>query len=420
MATTTLASHAFEPALSIAGLQVTVSDVHGHGLAAARSFRQGEVLLEASPAAVVLGAGTPRCHHCLCDATRRKLKRCTSCGHAMYCSAECQKAAWKAHHRHECKLLQHTKPHMPGVSMLLLARLLELAREDDEASEPPAAAAWASSIRAVRCLASNLDRVSPTRAQEFAAQAAMLGGLLSEAQPKRVAPPIELVTTLLATIACNGHTLSDDELQPLGLGLYPLGALANHDCNPSAAQSFRGPTLVMRALRPLAPGEAVTIGYVDLAMPGAARRRELLGGYAFNCACVRCADERADAAREAALARTAQALGAARAETLGAIDTGQWAHALHAARRAVALAESSLPPCTPSLGIEWLRLAKLLAHDGALDEACAAWRRARGVLAVTHGGDSALVGHLDVDLGACEGERRAAQAAAAAADCEES
>ena len=31
--------------------------------------------------------------------------------------------------------------------------------------------------------------------------------------------------------------VTDDELQPSGLGLYPLAALANHDCDPSAAQA---------------------------------------------------------------------------------------------------------------------------------------------------------------------------------------
>ena len=52
----------------------------------------------------------------------------------------------------------------------------------------------------------------------------------------------------------------------MGIGLYPLAALANHDCAPSAVQAF-GPRgdICFRALRPLAPGDAVTIGYVDLA-----------------------------------------------------------------------------------------------------------------------------------------------------------
>ena len=48
--------------------------------------------------------------------------------------------------------------------------------------------------------------------------------------------------------------MTDDELQPIGLGMYPLAALANHSCDPTAAQTFDGATLELRALRPLAAG----------------------------------------------------------------------------------------------------------------------------------------------------------------------
>ena len=39
------------------------------------------------------------------------------------------------------------------------------------------------------------------------------------------------------------------------------------DCPTHKVHYFEGTTLVLRALRPLDPGEAVTIGYVDLAQP---------------------------------------------------------------------------------------------------------------------------------------------------------
>ena len=52
--------------------------------------------------------------------------------------------------------------------------------------------------------------------------------------------------------------MTDDELQPIGLGMYPLAALANHSCDPTAAQTFDGATLELRALRPLAAGAPLT------------------------------------------------------------------------------------------------------------------------------------------------------------------
>ena len=380
-------------ALNQFGLQL--SRCHGRGIRVARRFEPGNVLLKARPVAAVVAPGVSRCHHCVCMSAQ--LKRCGHCGHARYCSAGCQKAAW-ASHRNECRVLQRTMPHVPGTSMLLLARLLDLAHADASANTVEAAA-WPSSIGATLCLSSHLDKLSPTRAQEFAAQAAMLRGLLAEAQPERPAPPPELATRLLATLACNGHTLSDDELQPLGLGLYPLAALTNHDCSPSAVHCFEGTTLVLRALRPLDPGEAVTIGYVDLAQPLVVRRRELANQYAFHCACERCVSEQSRAPHEARLLEHASAaFAAARSEVLAAIDAQQWAEALTAARSSAHLAPRLVPPGTAALGLEWLRLAKLLAHAGQIDEAMDAWQRARRVLAVTHGESAPLVRTLDADL----------------------
>ena len=62
----------------------------------------------------------------------------------------------------------------------------------------------------------------------------------------------------LGRIATNALAVTDDELQPIGLGMYPLAALANHSCDPTAAQTFDGATLELRALRPLAAGAPLT------------------------------------------------------------------------------------------------------------------------------------------------------------------
>ena len=46
------------------------------------------------------------------------------------------------------------------------------------------------------------------------------------------------VAQLLARMACNNHTICDEDLRPVGVGLYPLGALLNHSCTPNCMQSF--------------------------------------------------------------------------------------------------------------------------------------------------------------------------------------
>jgi len=98
------------------------------------------------------------------------------------------------------------------------------------------------------------------------------------------------------------------------------------------------------------------------------------------------------------LEQASAAFAAARSEVLAAIDAQQWTEALTAARISAHLATRLLPPGTAALGLEWLRLAKLLAHAGLIDEAVDAWQRARRVLAVTHGESAPLVRTLDADL----------------------
>lgn len=41
---------------------------------------------------------------------------------------------------------------------------------------------------------------------------------------------------------------SDDELQPVGVGIFPLGAMVNHDCRPNAVHAFKGTCMLFRCV----------------------------------------------------------------------------------------------------------------------------------------------------------------------------
>ena len=62
---------------------------------------------------------------------------------------------------------------------------------------------------------------------------------------------------------CNNHTICDEELRPIGIGIFPMAAMVNHSCDPSCAQGFVGQEICFRAVRPLEPGDEVTISYLD-------------------------------------------------------------------------------------------------------------------------------------------------------------
>eukprot|EP00878_Enallax_costatus_P011592 GHUV01012100.1.p2 GENE.GHUV01012100.1~~GHUV01012100.1.p2 ORF type:complete len:544 (+),score=225.45 GHUV01012100.1:895-2526(+) len=90
------------------------------------------------------------------------------------------------------------------------------------------------------------------------------------------------IAQLLARFACNNHTVCDEELRPIGVGIYPLGALINHSCQPNCVQSFEGPNIVFRSLSDLKAEQQITISYIELAATRQERRRQLLQQYFFD------------------------------------------------------------------------------------------------------------------------------------------
>ena len=91
-----------------------------------------------------------------------------------------------------------------------------------------------------------------------------------------------LVARLLAKISCNAHTVCDEELNAIGVGVYPAAAMVNHGDAPTAAQSFKGKKIVLRATRDLKRGDEVTMAYVELLATRQERRAALHAGYNFD------------------------------------------------------------------------------------------------------------------------------------------
>lgn len=425
----------WEAALAPQGLTLLRRDRVQRGVKTMRKFAPGEVVLRATAAAMTLTneSSTTHCHHCVRPSG--ELMRCSACGFARYSSAANQRAAW-ASHKHECAMLKRTRPRVPGPTVRMLIRLLNLIDNDDGHATPRApetAAAWAAGLGGVRSLHAHLESLPPSRASELQNQAAMLCGLQAEVYPSRAAPSVDLATSLLGVLSCNAHTICDDELQPIGLGLYPLAALTNHDCEPNCVQTFEAGALVLRAIRPISCHEEVTIAYVDvLAASPATRRAALAGGYHFQCACARCMRE---APHEARLHSLATRLTRAREATLAAIDGQRWDEALEASARCCQLCDDLLLPpdgsittnvtafaaggsgepasplpsaslaALPSVSIERVRHAKLLAHANRLSEAADEWARALVALRCSHGEGADLVRSVGDDLAGAQADR---------------
>ena len=70
--------------------------------------------------------------------------------------------------------------------------------------------------------------------------------------------------------------------QPVGVGLFPTGALINHSCTPNVMQSFQQQQVTFTALQPIAAGTEITISYIELAATRAERRHQLQDQYYFD------------------------------------------------------------------------------------------------------------------------------------------
>jgi len=80
-------------------------------------------------------------------------------------------------------------------------------------------------------------------------------------------------------------------MRPIGIGLYPIAALVNHSCVPNCVAIFSGSELRIRAIRPIKPGDEITISYTEIGDSTQERQKELLNHFYFKCNCVKCQDE---------------------------------------------------------------------------------------------------------------------------------
>lgn len=262
----------------------------GRLLQAAQHFSPGQQILSQSPYAMVL-YDDQQPH--VCDHTTRAapdLKRCGGCKLVWYASRDAQKAAWPGHKR-ECRALARIAPRVPPATVRLAARVLWRAESETQEGRESAAAAAAAgntgrlaggTFAEVQGLEHHWAQLGAERKTSFAQMAGLTRLYMYGEVDNGVGVPTKDIAQLLAAFACNNHTICNTELQPLGVGLYPTGAMVNHSCRPNAVQSFDGGAIVFRAVRPIKPGKEVTISYTDLKATRPERRAFLLQHYHFD------------------------------------------------------------------------------------------------------------------------------------------
>ncbi|KAJ7513608.1 hypothetical protein O6H91_23G006300 [Diphasiastrum complanatum] len=271
-----------QESLASLGLAVSISEEKGRCLIALRDFCRGQVILEQDPYVSVLDKESrgARCDSCFVQA--KSLKRCSACKHVWYCSSTCQKKEWKLH-QDECKAINEVKrrkDQTPTSSMQLMLRLMFKRKLQLDKVVIRSAM---DNHEIVELLPTHMADTSEERLVLYAQMANLVAWIAGAATVD-----IKEVTQLFCRFACNAHTICDEELRPLGMGLFPVVSIINHSCEPNTVLLFEGKRAVVRALEQINVGSELTLSYIELGTSTESRRKALREQYYFTCNCPRC------------------------------------------------------------------------------------------------------------------------------------
>ncbi|XP_035508322.1 histone-lysine N-methyltransferase SMYD3 [Morone saxatilis] len=425
-------------------LERFVSPGKGNGVRATAGIKRGELVYSAEPLAACVSNKVARdvCHHCF---TRREtLLRCSQCKMARYCNITCQKQAWSGHKR-ECKCLQSLRPRIPTDSVRLAARLIFAMLSPSKSSS--------EELYSLEEHESHLSSMSEQKKQGLSQLASMLELYLQQEVPdlaqemtSALPPSCREPLSLIAKVTCNCFTISDGELQEIGVGLYPSLSLLNHDCRPNCVMVFEGTKLQLRAVQDINPEEELTISYIETLSLTEDRQRQLEDQYHFTCHCQNCDSQDKDRLMLSGEKSTCRLLKEAlpRLEALKAESNWQalqesWSHLLSTVggkvpdenlyklkmtdmaldasihlgnwEKAVGYGEKTLPVYRqyypdphPAHGVQLMRVGKLQHYLEHIEDALDTFKEAYQIIKVTHGDDHPMTTELLMKMEECRAE----------------
>ncbi|XP_064270777.1 histone-lysine N-methyltransferase SMYD3 isoform X1 [Passer domesticus] len=437
-----------------AALERFLSPGKGSGLRSGRSVRPGELLYRDVPFAYVLSKQQlgSVCERCL--RRNENLHRCSQCKVAKYCGRSCQKEAW-LDHKQECKCLKSIEPNFPPDSVRLAGRIVfKLLRQSVCPSEK---------LYSFSDLQSNTERLSEEMKDGLRHLAQTLQLYLkTEIQDESQLPPaidfFQIFTKLLPwtleyspssvvpsgcsvmifllhqpLVTCNCFTISNGEMQDVGVGLYPSMSLLNHSCDPNCVIVFEGYQLLLHSVREIQIGEELTISYVESLMPTRERQKQLLRQYCFECDCPLCQNQEKDAEKlageEHAWKEVKDAVNEvrypkskeewrhvlARCQDLlsnneghlpdtniyqlkmldcamdACINLESWEEALYYGSRTLEPYRLYYPGFHPLRAVQLMRVGKLQYSQGMVPQALETLKQAYNIMKVTHGTDHSLM-----------------------------
>ncbi|KAL4965633.1 S-adenosylmethionine-dependent methyltransferase [Aspergillus stella-maris] len=214
------------------------------------------------------------------------LRACTGCQVVKYCDKArktlppraCQAKDWKFAHSRECAIYKNLQPKVLPINARALLRVVVrcgMKKNSYTAEELDVFRSLETHIREMReGDKAQFERIALTSK----AVKAYSGTDFEE----------EVLSAFGAKLDVNSFNLTNALYDRIGLYLHPYAALLNHSCDYNAVPGFDGDELHIKAIRPIAKDEQITISYIDTTYPTRTRQKELKERYFFTCQCSKC------------------------------------------------------------------------------------------------------------------------------------
>lgn len=231
---------------------------------------------------------------------------CTECASVAFCSSGCRDIALSTYHKFECKYLDLLIGSGMSILCHIALRLVLQHGSPEKALEEGKLLVGAlcknSGMRNnedffKRCLMSTFLLRCLQKAEFF-------GRRTSEsAEPNPKSLEMEIGVLLFGYLQAlqfnaheiyetvsSGHKFIKSRINYIGVGIYEVGAMFNHECYPSVTRYFNSTSLIFNSIRPHVKGEVVAENYGPIFTKQTLqqRQRNLTSRYWFKCECKAC------------------------------------------------------------------------------------------------------------------------------------
>uniref|UniRef100_A0A4W3KGS8 SET and MYND domain containing 3 n=1 Tax=Callorhinchus milii TaxID=7868 RepID=A0A4W3KGS8_CALMI len=214
-------------------------------------------------------------------------------------------------------------------------------------------------------------------------------------------------------VTCNCFTVSDGEMQEVGVGLYPSVSLLNHSCDPNCVIVFEGKQLLLHAVRhiqaeeedtEMLAGEEESWKELKASVPKVEELQSAKDWEQMVAVCQATLDKDRALPDNNLYVLKMLDLGMD-----GCIHLARWEDALQYGARTLRPFQLYYSGPHPVRGVQLMKVGKLQYHQGMLSQALDTLKQAFDILKVTHGKEHSLSQSLQQLLGECEVELSSAQ-----------